>query len=82
MAHVACSHVDLFCTDVGLVPSKEGYHAIKLQGCEFLLATTADGRLDLSDVYVQVYSLFIMAYSMHAEQSAVLASLSSRVKSA
>lgn len=39
--------------ELGLVPSKEGYHAIKLEGCEFLLATTADGKLDLSDVYVQ-----------------------------
>lgn len=44
----------VLCAEVGLVPSKEGYHAIKLEGCEFLLATTADGKLDLSDVYVQV----------------------------
>lgn len=43
--------------DASLVPSKEGYHAIKLEGCEFLLATTSDGRLDLSDVYVQVRNM-------------------------
>lgn len=56
-ASVACSRSAVLCAEVGLVPSKEGYHAIKLEGCEFLLATTADGKLDLSDVYVQVSSL-------------------------
>lgn len=32
----------------------EGYHAIKLDGCEFLIASDNDGRLDLTDIYVQV----------------------------
>ena len=50
----------MLCAEVGLVPSKEGYHAIKLEGCEFLLATTADGKLDLSDVYVQVSDLLCL----------------------
>lgn len=40
--------------DLGLVPNKEGYQVIELEGCDFLLATTADGSFDLSDAYVQV----------------------------
>ena len=33
----------------------EGYHAIKLEGCEFLIASDNDGRLNLQDIYVQVW---------------------------
>lgn len=40
--------------DVGLVSNKEGYEVIELEGCDFLLATTSDGSLDLSDAYIQV----------------------------
>lgn len=32
----------------------EGYYAIKMDGCEFLIASDSDGRLDLTDIYVQV----------------------------
>ena len=52
----ACTdvHCCLLSENLGLVPNKEGYQAIKLDGCEFLLATNSDGSLDLSDAYVQV----------------------------
>ena len=58
--YLACLRSAVLCAELGLVPSKEGYHAIKLEGCEFLLATTADGKLDLSDVYVQVSGLLCL----------------------
>ena len=33
---------------------EEGYHAIKLDGCEFLIASDSDGRLNMGDIFVQV----------------------------
>ena len=50
--------------DLGLVTNKEGYQVIELEGCDFLLATTSDGSLDLSDAYVQVTA------AAHAHQQA------------
>lgn len=38
----------------------EGYHAIKMDGCEFLIASDNDGRLDLTDIYVQVWHIAVL----------------------
>ncbi|KAK9825267.1 hypothetical protein WJX74_004537 [Apatococcus lobatus] len=37
----------------GLTLGERVYHSIKLEGCDFLIGSTNDGRLDLSDMFVQ-----------------------------
>ena len=36
-----------------LLAPGEAYHVIELSGCDFLIAVTEDGRLDLNDVFVE-----------------------------
>ena len=36
-----------------LAPNRDRYHVIDLAGCELLVASTPDGRLDVSDAYVR-----------------------------
>ena len=35
-----------------LLAPGEAYHVIELSGCDFLIAVTEEGRLDLNDVFV------------------------------
>lgn len=36
-----------------LLAPGEAYHVIELSGCDFLIAVTEEGRLDLNDVFVE-----------------------------
>lgn len=36
-----------------LAPNRDRYHVIELHGCELLVASTPDGRLDVGDAYVR-----------------------------
>jgi len=39
--------------DTALAPNRDRYHVIELAGCELLIASTPDGRLDVGDAYVR-----------------------------